>query len=350
MRKKFLLLTGALMLLFSGCGGKEDSITCKITCKLDDEYSLGIDEDENLVITEDGDEEIITFELHPVDEEYYYIEHVESGLVLGTEDESDEVHAKVTLVEYEEDDTQLWQISETDDDFYYIINKESELFLDINDAKIFDGNILQLYTRNDSFKAQSWKFIDIEDDDIEYEPVTVELEDDDSDSSGSSAQSSDSNEPLEVNVDVLSMENEIELDESYRIACKFDASFCIGAEIGDIPKVILTNSEDSTSFAYYLSEVEENVYCIVHEDSGLVIELQDGAIANNTHVCLGEYNGSQSQQWYVAKAPTEGYYFFISVASGRYLDVTHLGVFDGNWLQIYQPGISDAQSWMFTEY
>lgn len=348
MRKELLLTMVFLLVLMSGCAvKKDDGIACRIICKLDDDFALGAD-DEDLVITDGDDEEDITFVLHQVEDGYYYIEHEDTGLVLGTEDESEEVHAKVTLVEYDEDDTQLWQISETDDDYYYIINKESELFLDINGAQIFDGNTLQIYTRNDAFNAQSFLFVDVDDEDEEFEPDTLALEENGS-ANLEEVLSELPEGPLEITEELISLDEYITDSGMYRIACKLDGSFSIGFESGNPNKAVLTNSDDSGIYAFRIVEVEENTYCIMHDETEYVLELQDDSVENHTRVCLAEFDCGKNQYWYAAHAPEDGYFYLISASSGRYLDVTNMSVQDGNWLQVYQPGISDAQSWRFEE-
>ncbi len=370
MKKRFFLSSCMIVMLLASCFtftacGKE-TITCKIVCKLDDDFSLGLSTQEipvfqkpqmqskgfkgidsikelfgkkssspktttvnKLVITDSVKKDTLQFELHETKDNYYYIEHSDSGLVLGTQENATALNTPVTFVKYTKDDTQLWYFVETNDDYYYIVNKATDLFLDISGASIHDGNSLKLYTRNDVFNAQSWKFIDMEDDDNEFYPKTLELPD------------------LAQGMDLADV---VDSSETYHIVSKLDSDFGIGASMEDVAKVVLSNSTDQDVIGYRIEKADDTSYYIIHNDSELVMEVQNGATEDNSMVCLNTNQGLDYQKWEI-EPTSDGYYYFINVASGLYLDITNVNLSDGNWLQIYhQNDAFNAQSWAFVSF
>lgn len=367
-KKLFKTLIATMFLLtclsLVGCGSNANS--CKIVCKLNSDYSLGLSSQElqtprpprmplryfrdfriikryvtqliqsfssktidKLVITSETDPDTIAFEIYPAKDGYYYIKHSDSDLVLGTANGSTDLRTSVTFVEYTGADTQLWQMSPTQDGYYYIINKASNLFLDICGASITEGNGLQIYTRNDAFNAQSWKFISLKDNTTELHPHTL---------------------PLPEVATSIPFDEVINSGKSYRIVAEKDANFAVGQGIEDPSQVILTASEDPSVTGYKLESAGDNTYYVVHEASGLVMEAQNGGMEDNTMLCLGTNEGLDYQKWTIE--PTDdGFFYFVNYANGLYLDVTSVSFREGNWLQVYHRNDAfDAQSWYFASF
>lgn len=137
------------------------SKTYKIATKLDKNYVLNIENASknnggNLELQENSSSASQKFELMKLNNGYYMIININSGMALTAENNGTVENTNVCQQEIKDSLSQQWSLVETSDNCFYIIEKNSGLYLDVDNAWTENGTNVKLFSLNTAYEAQKW--------------------------------------------------------------------------------------------------------------------------------------------------------------------------------------------------
>ncbi len=134
----------------------------KIKTKLDEDYVLSIEDDDNLKLCQNVARAGQVFRIESDGEGYYYIINVNNEMALSADDylTKEEGTGDCYRIYQEKksfDDRQKWEFEHVGDGYYTIRNKSNGMYLDVQDAYAVYGNNVNTFDRNTLYNAQEWK-------------------------------------------------------------------------------------------------------------------------------------------------------------------------------------------------
>lgn len=133
----------------------------------------------------------------------------------------------------------------------------------------------------------------------------------------------------------------IKVPLGYKLTVYQDINFSGGTNVyaGDAAYVGNDWNDQITSFV-----IEEATYYIYNKNSGLVLDIASASLDNGANLQQYSWNGTQAQQWNVAKVE-DGYYKITSVMHDKAIDVSDVSTANGANVHIWEYVGGENQKW-----
>ena len=228
---------------------------------------------------------------------YYRITAVHSARVLDVQGGNTNFGANINQYASNGTDAQYWFLQDCGDGYYSIISKASGLCLDVASGNISrNGTNVQLYYYNGT-DAQKFKFTPIH----------------------------------------------LIANHTYEIETKLNSNMVVdvsGGSKADNANVQLWTADSVNQQKFVLTALSTDTYKIIAKHSNKAVT------ASMNNVYQATYTGANNQQWKIREAGN-GYYYIISKATGKTLDVSAALAKNGQNIQVYTRNNSNAQKFRF---
>jgi len=244
---------------------------------------------------------------------YYYIENVNSGLVL---DDTNGSTANGTQMQQwsltSGDANQEWQITSLGNGYYTFTNRHSGLVLDLNGGGLGDGTAIQQWAGSSGDLNQEWALVGTPRAAPAVSPVA---------------------------------------DGTYRIVNETSGKpFGVaGGSTADGARIVGSAEDASLDQVWMLQNAGGGYYNLINANSGKALDDTNGSTQNGNPIQQYTISGTgnSNQQWQIVSLGN-GYYNIVSRTSGLVLDLTNGNTDDGTTIQQWSGGGSNPnQSWQF---
>lgn len=244
---------------------------------------------------------------------YYYIENVNSGLVLDDTNGSTSNGTQMQQWQLTSGDAnQEWQINSLGNGYYTFTNRTSGLALDLTSGGLGDGTAIQQWSLSSGDLNQEWALVGTP---RAAQPTT----------------------PV--------------AGGSYRIVNQTSGKpFGVSGGSTSDGAAIVDSAEDATlDQVWTLVSAGNGYYNLINANSGKALDDTNGSTQNGNP--MQQYTitgtGNSNQQWQIVSLGN-GYYNIVNRTSGLVLDLTNGNTADGTTIQQWSAGANDSnQAWQF---
>ena len=325
---------------------------------IDDIDSSNKEEEENKLISEDGNTDDDTNLVKKTIEEGTYEIHssIDDTKLLDVEGQSLDSGANIYIYQRSNVLNQKFKfIFNEEDGTYTIISVNSGKAMDVQNGGTSNGSNVWQYEQNGS-DAQRWIAIKNTDGTYSFmsklkENLYLDISNGSSsnctnvqiyESNGSNAQKF----RLALQYDLIKQTNIVQATYNIVVAenqnMGIDVSNCSQESTANVQLWAIDNNPAQK---FRITYNNDETYTITAVNSGKVLDVSNGGMTNHTNVCQYDANGTDAQKWYIVKN-LDGTYSFISKLNGLALDVNGAIYTNGTNIQVYEYNNSNAQKFI----
>lgn len=136
----------------------------------------------------------------------------------------------------------------------------------------------------------------------------------------------------------------------YQILSAGNSNYVIdvyNASTANCANIILYQNNYQTNQGFLIKKQSNGYYSISALHSNRVFDVENGGRSNGSNVIQYEYHGGDNQLWKIVKT-NDGYYSFINKQSGLYLDVNGASFSNGTNIQVWEGNNTSAQKFLLS--
>ena len=267
----------------------------------------------------------------------YSITNPSTSRVLSVNGSSAADSANVYVAANQSLSSQRYELTYIGNGYYKIIAEHSGKSLDVDNASNKSGANLKQYTYSGN-NAQLWKFVKLSDGSYYIRSklgTVVGVE-----TYSTNVNMQIANQSTAQQWKVSKTENKPVKDGKYVIASASSTQFTATESNGNIQ---LGAFSGSTKQKYEVSYVSNGYYKIIEEDTGKVLDIDNGSAKAGTNLQTYNWNGSDAQLWKFVNAGNGSYY--IRSKLGTVIDVANGTITSGTNIQMFGANYTNAQKW-----